>query len=52
MKRRSVFNIVAPMTLARLLNVFWRISTDEDGAHPEMKVDRMLVKRFTKGKLM
>ena len=35
-----------------LLNVFWRISTDEDGAHPEMQLDRMVTKRFIKGKLM
>lgn len=51
-KRRSVLNIVAPMTISRLFNVFWRISTDEDGAHPEMKLDRMVTKRFIKGKLM
>ncbi|MCA9706717.1 MAG: SDR family oxidoreductase [Myxococcales bacterium] len=52
MKRRAVFNVVAPMTLSRLLNVFWRISTDEDGAHPEMQLDRMVAKRFIKGRQM
>jgi NAD(P)-dependent dehydrogenase (short-subunit alcohol dehydrogenase family) len=52
MVRRSVLNLVAPMTISRLFNVFWRISTDEDGAHPEMQLDRMVTKRFIKGKLM
>jgi NAD(P)-dependent dehydrogenase (short-subunit alcohol dehydrogenase family) len=52
MVRRSVLNLVAPVTLSRLLNVFWRISSDEDGAHPEMELDRMVTKRFIKGKLM
>jgi NAD(P)-dependent dehydrogenase (short-subunit alcohol dehydrogenase family) len=52
MIRRSVLNLVAPVTLSRLINVFWRISTDEDGAHPEMQLDRMVTKRFIKGKLM
>jgi NAD(P)-dependent dehydrogenase (short-subunit alcohol dehydrogenase family) len=52
MIRRSVLNLVAPVTISRLFNVFWRISTDEDGAHPEMQLDRMVTKRFIKGKLM
>jgi NAD(P)-dependent dehydrogenase (short-subunit alcohol dehydrogenase family) len=52
MIRRSVLNTVAPVALSRLLNVVWRISTDEDGAHPEMQLDRMVAKRFIKGKLV
>lgn len=52
MVRRSMLNLAAPTTISRLFNVFWRISTDEDGAHPEMQLDRMVTKRFIKGKLM
>ena len=51
-KRRFVANYVTPNLLSRALNVFWRISTDDDGMHPEFAMDRMVAKRFIKGRLM
>jgi short-subunit dehydrogenase len=51
-KRRYIANIVAPNLIARLFNVFWRISTDEDGLHPEFAVDRMVAKKYIKGRVM
>lgn len=50
--RRFITNLVAPGLITRLLNVVWRISTDDDGANPEFAPDRELARRFVKGRLM
>lgn len=47
-KRRFYLNLMAPRALARLLNVMWRVSYDDDGANPEFAAERMLVKRYLK----
>jgi NAD(P)-dependent dehydrogenase (short-subunit alcohol dehydrogenase family) len=48
-KRRYIANIVTPNLVSRVFNIFWRISTDEDGMHPEFAADRMVAKKYIKG---
>lgn len=51
-KRRWVFNGLAPSTLTRIVNLVYRIDSDEPDKHPELALDRTLLKQFVKGRLM
>ncbi len=41
-----------PEAITRLLNVLYRIYADDPTAHPELELDRQILKRFVKGRLM
>jgi NAD(P)-dependent dehydrogenase (short-subunit alcohol dehydrogenase family) len=51
-RRRFVFMALRPEALTAILNVLYRIYTEDPGAHPELELDRTILKRFVKGRLM
>jgi NAD(P)-dependent dehydrogenase (short-subunit alcohol dehydrogenase family) len=51
-RRRFVFAAARPESLTRIMNVLYRIYADDPEAHPELALDRMILKRFVKGRLM
>ncbi len=50
--RRAVINNLAPAFMTRVINVLYRIYGEDEDRHPELAMDRMLLKRFIKGRLM
>lgn len=52
MRRRYVLAILAPKSLGRILSVVDRIYADDPDAHPELALDRGVMKRFVKGRLI
>ena len=51
-RRRWMFYGAMPEGIRRVLNILYRIEADEPGKYPEFTADRMLLRRFVKGKLM
>jgi NAD(P)-dependent dehydrogenase (short-subunit alcohol dehydrogenase family) len=51
-RRRFAFTVMRPESLTRLFNVLYRIYADDPEAYPELALDRMILKRFVKGRLM
>jgi hypothetical protein len=51
-RRRFVFMALRPEALTAMLNVLYRIYAEDPGAHPELELDRTILKRFVKGRLM
>lgn len=51
-KRRFIWNLLAPDAAARVLNVLYRIYADDPKEHPELDLDRALLKQVVKGRLM
>lgn len=51
-RRRFVFVSVRPEALTRIFNVLYRIYADDPAEHPELELDRTILKRFVKGRLM
>ncbi|MGE0786540.1 MAG: SDR family oxidoreductase [Sandaracinaceae bacterium] len=51
-RRRHMWSRLGPDSMARILNLVYRIDHDEPQKHPELELDRMILKRFVKGRLM
>jgi NAD(P)-dependent dehydrogenase (short-subunit alcohol dehydrogenase family) len=51
-RRRFVFMSLRPEALTRILNLLYRIDADDPAEHPELELDRTILKRFVKGRLM
>lgn len=51
-RRRWALRAVAPQLLARITSAMFRVSADDPDAHPEFALDRTILGRFVKGKLM
>ncbi len=51
-RRRFVLARLRPETVNRVLNVLYRIYADDPDAHPELALDRAILGRFVKGRLM
>jgi NAD(P)-dependent dehydrogenase (short-subunit alcohol dehydrogenase family) len=51
-RRRFMFMAARPESLTRVMNVLYRIYADDPESHPELALDRMILKRFVKGRLM
>ena len=51
-RRRFVLARVSTTALNRILNVLYRIYADDPDAHPELALDRAILGRFVKGRMM
>jgi hypothetical protein len=51
-RRRFVLTVARPESLTGVMNVLYRIYADDTDAYPELGLDRMILKRFVKGRLM
>jgi NAD(P)-dependent dehydrogenase (short-subunit alcohol dehydrogenase family) len=51
-RRRFVLMSLRPEGLTRILNLLYRIYADDPSEHPELELDRTILKRFVKGRLM
>ncbi len=50
--RRFALARIHPSGLARILNVLYRIYADDPATHPELELDRQVLKRFVRGRLL
>ena len=50
--RRYVLNTVAPKTLTRLVNLVYRVYSDDAEQHPELALDRTLAEKIFRGRPM
>ena len=50
--RRFASAKLYPNGITRVVNLLYRIYSDDPNAHPEVSLDRMLLERFVKGRLM
>jgi NAD(P)-dependent dehydrogenase (short-subunit alcohol dehydrogenase family) len=51
-RRRFVLASLRPEAITRIFNVLYRIYADDPSEHPELELDRTILKRFVKGRLM
>ncbi len=50
--RRYVLNTIAPRAISRMINVVYRIYSDDPSAHPELELDRSFAQKIFRGRPM
>jgi NAD(P)-dependent dehydrogenase (short-subunit alcohol dehydrogenase family) len=50
--RRYILNTIAPRAITRIINVVYRIYSDDPSAHPELELDRTFAAKIFRGKPM
>jgi NAD(P)-dependent dehydrogenase (short-subunit alcohol dehydrogenase family) len=50
--RRYMLNTIAPRAISRIVNVVYRIYSDDPAAYPELELDRTFAKKIFRGKPM
>ncbi len=51
-RRRFALSVLRPEGLTRIMNLLYRIYADDPSAYPELALDRAILSRFVKGRLM